>query len=113
MHTREAAASRHAPAAVTAATRGSRSRDGSSEGDILQNDLPEPGLVSEAFHGIQNLNTREAPFGVVVRRVPDAAAYAEAEPGLIEQLLEVRARLIEADLGKGIATASWGADYRI
>jgi hypothetical protein len=49
-------------------------------------------------------------LGVVVRRVPDAAAYAQAEPALVAQLLAVRRRLVEADLGSGIATASWGAD---
>ena len=48
-------------------------------------------------------------LGVVVNRQPDAAAYARAEPALLEQLLEVRRRLIEADLGEGIATAQWPA----
>ena len=46
-------------------------------------------------------------LGVVVRRVPDAEAYARFEPRLIEQLLEVRRRLIEADLGEAIETAYW------
>ncbi len=49
-------------------------------------------------------------LGVVVRREPDADAYARAEPALIEQLLEVRRRLIAADCGSGIATAHWAAD---
>jgi hypothetical protein len=49
-------------------------------------------------------------LGVVVKRVPDQAAYEAREPGLIARLLEVRRRLIEADLGEGIATAGWGAD---
>ncbi len=48
-------------------------------------------------------------LGVVVRRVPDAEAYARREPQLLEKLLEVRQRLIEADLGEGIATPHWGA----
>jgi hypothetical protein len=48
-------------------------------------------------------------LGVVVKRTPDADAYAAAEPALIEQLLSVRRRLVEADLGEGIATAQWGA----
>ncbi|MCB1868175.1 MAG: hypothetical protein KDI43_06465 [Gammaproteobacteria bacterium] len=48
-------------------------------------------------------------LGVVVKRVPDAEAYAQSEPRLIARLLEVRARLIEADLGEGIATAQWPA----
>ena len=48
-------------------------------------------------------------LGVVVKRVPDAEGYAAAEPRLIERLLEVRARLIEADLGDGIATDYWPA----
>jgi hypothetical protein len=49
-------------------------------------------------------------LGVVVNRVPDAAAYEQQEPALIERLLEVRRRLVEADLGTGIATPSWSAD---
>ena len=48
-------------------------------------------------------------LGVVVKRVPDAAAYEVAEPALIERLLEVRARLIDADLGEGIETPYWPA----
>ena len=48
-------------------------------------------------------------LGVVVKRTPDAEAYGRAEPALIEQLLEVRRRLVEADLGEGIATAQWNA----
>ncbi|MGD8909835.1 MAG: hypothetical protein PVI92_10870 [Chromatiales bacterium] len=48
-------------------------------------------------------------LGVVVRRVPDAEAYAKAEPELLERLLEVRQRLVEADLGEGIATDYWPA----
>ncbi|MCW9024557.1 MAG: hypothetical protein OQK73_07725, partial [Gammaproteobacteria bacterium] len=47
-------------------------------------------------------------LGVVVSRIPDAPAYEAAEPQLIENLLEVRARLIEADLGDGIETQYWG-----
>ncbi|MCX7194039.1 MAG: hypothetical protein NTY60_10550 [Proteobacteria bacterium] len=46
-------------------------------------------------------------LGVVVSRTPDVEAYARIEPALIERLLEVRRRLIEADLGEGIATAYW------
>lgn len=49
-------------------------------------------------------------LGVVVKRVPDAEAYGRSEPRLTEQLLEVRRRLIEADLGEGIATQYWGAN---
>ncbi len=48
-------------------------------------------------------------LGVVVKRVPDAEAYARAEPALIERLLAARQRLVEADLGEGIATPSWPA----
>lgn len=48
-------------------------------------------------------------LGVVVKRVPDATAYEAFEPRLIERLLEVRQRLIDADLGAGIATAHWDA----
>ena len=46
-------------------------------------------------------------LGVVVKRVPDAEAYEKQEPALIEKLLDVRQRLIEADLGEGIATKYW------
>ncbi|MEW7989315.1 MAG: hypothetical protein AB2724_16545 [Candidatus Thiodiazotropha sp.] len=49
-------------------------------------------------------------LGVVVKRVPDAEAYGVAEPALLERLLEVRRRLIEADLGDGIGTDYWPAD---
>ena len=49
-------------------------------------------------------------LGVVVKRNPDAEAYARAEPALIEKLLEVRRRLVEADLGEGIATPHWAAE---
>lgn len=48
-------------------------------------------------------------LGVVVNRRPDAEAYGRTEPALIERLLEVRRRLVEADLGEGIATAHWAA----
>lgn len=46
-------------------------------------------------------------LGVVVKRVPDASAYEAAEPALIEQLLRIRQRLIDADLGDAIATRHW------
>ncbi len=49
-------------------------------------------------------------LGVVVKRNPDAAAYEEHEPALIEKLLEVRRRLIAADLGEGIETSYWGKE---
>ena len=48
-------------------------------------------------------------LGVVVKRIPDAELYEKHETGLIEKLLEVRERLITADLGNGIATEQWGA----
>ncbi|MDJ0807282.1 MAG: hypothetical protein QNJ78_10655, partial [Gammaproteobacteria bacterium] len=48
-------------------------------------------------------------LGVVVRRSPDAAGYERFEPSLIEKLLEVRQRLIDADLGEGIETDYWRA----
>ena len=48
-------------------------------------------------------------LGVVVKRVPDAVAYRRFETALIERLLMVRQRLIEADLGQGIKTAFWEA----
>lgn len=46
-------------------------------------------------------------LGVVVRRVPDAEAYEKTEAALIEKLLEVRQRLINADLGDPIKTNYW------
>jgi hypothetical protein len=48
-------------------------------------------------------------LGVVVKRVPDRAAYEACEPALIERLLGIRRLLIDADLGDGIATAQWSA----
>ncbi len=48
-------------------------------------------------------------LGVVVKRKPDADAYNRAEPQLLDQLFEVRRRLVEADLGEGIATDQWPA----
>ena len=48
-------------------------------------------------------------LGVVVKRVPDAEAYEKTEPQLIEHLIEVRRRLIEADLGDGLATPYWAS----
>ncbi len=44
-------------------------------------------------------------LGVVVDRVPDAEAYAVSEARLIEHLLSVRQRLIEADLGETVDNA--------
>lgn len=49
-------------------------------------------------------------LGVVVDRKPDAEAYAKAEPALLAQLLEVRRRLVKADLGEPLATPYWRAD---
>jgi len=48
-------------------------------------------------------------LGVVVNRVPDEKAYGHQEKNLISKLLEVRDRLITADLGQGISTQYWGA----
>ncbi len=65
-------------------------------------------LVTISQNSIGNAITEL--LGVVVKRVPDTEAYERAEPELIERLLEVRRRLIEADLGEGIATKYWDAD---
>jgi hypothetical protein len=46
-------------------------------------------------------------LGVVVKRVPDAEGYARSETALLERLMAVRERLIDADLGEGIATDYW------
>ena len=51
-------------------------------------------------------------LGIAVKRSQDEAAYLAAEPALIEKLLEVRRRLIEADLGEPIDGPSWhGGEY--
>jgi hypothetical protein len=64
-------------------------------------------LVTISQNSIGNAITEL--LGVVVKRVPDAAAYEAFEPQLLEHLLTVRERLVEADLGKGIATDHWPA----
>jgi hypothetical protein len=46
-------------------------------------------------------------LGVVVKRSPDTDAYEKTEPQLIDHLLKVRKRLIQADLGQAIATDYW------
>jgi len=46
-------------------------------------------------------------LGVVVNRVPDEKAYEQKEQGLIDKLLEVRERLVTADLGEPISTKYW------
>ncbi len=46
-------------------------------------------------------------LGIVVQRAQDEAAYLAAEPALIEKLLEVRRRLVSADLGDPIDGESW------
>ena len=48
-------------------------------------------------------------LGVVVKRSPDQAAYEKIEPQLLEHLLAVRKRLVDADLGEGLATGQWAA----
>lgn len=46
-------------------------------------------------------------LGIVVKRVADEKAYKMAERPLVEQLLEVRNRLIKYNLGEAIATPAW------
>lgn len=46
-------------------------------------------------------------LGIVVKRIADEEAYARAEGQLIQQLLELRTRLIRANLGTPITTAKW------
>ncbi len=65
-------------------------------------------LVTISQNSIGNAITEL--LGVVVKRVPDASAYGAAEPALIERLLEVRRRLVDADLGEGIGTEYWPAE---
>jgi len=48
-------------------------------------------------------------LGVVVNRIPDARAYEQTEHALVERLLTLRQRLIEADLGDGLHTSCWSA----
>ena len=48
-------------------------------------------------------------LGIVVKRVADEEAYARDEQALVEQLLELRYRLIRYNLGTAIATPSWPA----
>jgi len=68
-----------------------------------QNDL----IVTISQNSIGNAITEL--LGVVVQRTPDADAYEKSEPELIKQLLEVRERLVTADLGQGISTEHWSA----
>jgi hypothetical protein len=46
-------------------------------------------------------------LGIVVKRVHDEKAYASTETRLVEQLLELRARLVKYNLGTNISTPSW------
>lgn len=46
-------------------------------------------------------------LGVVVNRTPNAEAYEKSEGALIDKLLKLRSRLVEADLGRGIKTQYW------
>lgn len=47
-------------------------------------------------------------LGIVVNRISDEQAYAKLEPQLIDQLLQVRKRLVKADLGNKIKSKYWG-----
>jgi hypothetical protein len=71
---------------------------------IYRNDKGEL-IVTISQNSIGNAITEL--LGVVVKRVPDADAYAAFEPALVAKLLEVRGRLCEADLGEGIETPFW------
>ena len=46
-------------------------------------------------------------LGIVVKRVEDDGAYAAIERALVEQLLEVRNRLVWNNLGEPLSTPSW------
>ncbi len=46
-------------------------------------------------------------LGIVVKRVADEEAYARAEPTLIQQLIELRTRMVRYNLGTVINTPSW------
>jgi hypothetical protein len=74
---------------------------------IYRNDLGNL-IVTISQNSIGNAITEL--LGVVVKRTPDAVAYGRDELALIDKLLEVRRRLVEADLGQGIGTPYWGAN---
>ncbi|HID99513.1 MAG TPA: hypothetical protein EYP59_04395 [Thiotrichaceae bacterium] len=46
-------------------------------------------------------------LGIVVKREENEAAYAAAEPGLVNRLIEAREKLLEANLGEVIAAPTW------
>ncbi|WP_319548848.1 hypothetical protein [Desulfogranum marinum] len=46
-------------------------------------------------------------LGIVVKRIADEAAYAQVEAALVNQLLELRNRLIKYNLGVAVATPTW------
>lgn len=46
-------------------------------------------------------------LGIVVDRVEDPQAYAEIEPGLVGRLLEVRERLLAANIGEALSAPGW------
>ncbi|WP_163340512.1 hypothetical protein [Desulfopila sp. IMCC35008] len=46
-------------------------------------------------------------LGIVVKRISDAGAYARVEKNLVDQLLELRNRLISYNLGSALSTPSW------
>lgn len=46
-------------------------------------------------------------LGIVVKRIADEAAYAQVEAALVNQLLELRNRLIKYNLGAAVATPTW------
>lgn len=46
-------------------------------------------------------------LGIVVKRIADEAAYAQVEAALVNQLLELRNRLIKYNLGTAVATPTW------
>ncbi len=51
-------------------------------------------------------------LGIVVKRAQDEAAYLAAEQALIDKLLEIRRRLVAADLGEPIDGPAWlGGEY--
>ena len=46
-------------------------------------------------------------LGIVVKRIADENAYARVEEKLVTQLLELRNRLVQYNLGSPMATSSW------
>ncbi|MBF0370883.1 MAG: hypothetical protein HQL52_15645 [Magnetococcales bacterium] len=72
---------------------------------LIYRDCADRLIVTISQNSVGNAITEL--LGIVVKRVPDEQAYAQAEPALMERLLDVRNRLVAADLGEPVNTPSW------